>query len=129
MRAWSRASRHGAEGRLLPRQRPRFGRRLGTLFLPTETHRGQALHEGHAAFLWMIGVGNHAALGAQLVLRRYRQFLDARHPRSAHGGALWLRRDEGARCRRRIVMPDFADRFWEERGLRCYRPGPNGPYP
>ena len=56
--------------------------------------------QGHAALLRMIGVGDDAALGAQLVLRRHRQFLDARHARGAHGSALRLRRDEGALCRR-----------------------------
>ena len=52
------------------------------LAAPAEADRGQPLHQRHAALLRMI-VAELAALRLDLVLRRQRQLVDARHARRA----------------------------------------------
>ena len=87
---------------------------------PAEADRGQPLHQRHAALLGVV-VGEFAALRLDLVLRRQRQFVDARHARRTHGGALGRRRDEGFR-HRRFGMRRFAGRRFEQRRLHRHRP-------
>ena len=82
--------------------------------------RRQPLQQRHALLLRTGFARPRPALGADLVLRRHRQFVDPRHAR-ARGGALRLRRNEGLRassCGARLGH----HRLDEQRRLRRDRP-------
>ena len=105
-------------------------RGLGTaplvlLLAAAQPDRGQALQQRRPPLLRMVLLGKLAAPGANLVLRRNRQLVDARHARSARRHAFRLRRNESLRlmrlrsARRRI---DEQRRLWAERTDGHLRP-------
>ena len=84
-----RPSRHAAR---LGRRRERFV--LLLLVAATQTHRSEPLQKRHALLLRVLLVGDLAALGANFILRRHRQFIDSRHAQSTRRDPFRLRRNE-----------------------------------
>src|SRR5579885_3903301 len=93
-------------------------RRLRLVVAAPEPDRGQPLHQRHPALLRMI-VGEFAALRPELVLRRQRQLVDARHARRARRQPFRRRRDE---ClgRRRLGRRELGGGI-EQRRLHRHR--------
>ena len=79
---WRALGRSGRSNCGIGLRGARRRRRLGLFRAPAEADRGQPLHQRHAALLGVV-VGEFAALRPDLVLRRQRQFVDARHARRA----------------------------------------------
>ena len=87
---------------------------------PTEARRCSS---AHPPLLRMLrSPASLAALGAQLVLCRHRQFVDARHARPATGRPLRRGRDEGARRRRLEGLRLAAAGSGNSDGFGCDRP-------
>src|SRR5262249_56303460 len=79
----------------------RRGRDLVVVIAPAETDGREPLQERRAALLWMLLL-EFAAAGANLFLRRHRQFVDPRHAHAARRHPLRLRRGEGVRLTPRL---------------------------
>ena len=110
--AWQRPSgqsfrrrlRHGRQGRCRPLRHRRRGL-LILLLAAAKAHGGQPLQQRRPPLLRMFP-GELAAAGANLVLRRHRQFVDTRHAHVARWHPLGLRRNE---CLRLLRFRSAAD--------------------